>query len=121
MKRLLLVDDHDLFRQALTIVLEQHIDLEENAQAGSLAEARRVLDNLGGKVDLAIVDIDLPEGEGPELLKDLRQLGVPVIAFTGDASLEGCAQAFWAGAQEVLSTASSGEKIVETAKRLIVG
>jgi DNA-binding NarL/FixJ family response regulator len=121
MKRLLLVDDHDLFRQVLAVVLEQHTDLEEHVQAASLDEARRVLGALNGEVDLAIVDLDLPQEEGTELIEDLHALDIPVLAFTADRSLEGRARALRVGADEVLSTATSGEKILDTAKRLIGG
>jgi DNA-binding NarL/FixJ family response regulator len=120
MKRVLLVDDHDLFRQGLAVILEQHTDLKENVQARSLTEARQLLDNLGGEVvDLAIIDLDLPEGDATELIEDLRELEVPVVAFTAGGSLEGPARAYWAGAGEVLSTATSGEEIVSAAKRLV--
>jgi DNA-binding NarL/FixJ family response regulator len=120
MKRVLLVDDHDLFRQVLAVILQQHTDLKENLQAESLAQAREVLDALGGEVvDLAIVDLDLREGDPTELIERLREVEVPVLAFTAWPSLGGRARALRAGAGEVLSTATSGEEIVETAKRLV--
>ncbi len=119
MKRLLLVDDHDLFRQSLALMLEQHTDLKENVQAGSLAEARQLLDDLGRDIDLAVVDLNLPGGDATELIEDLRELQVPVLALTSTSSLERRASALRAG--EVLSTAASGEKIIDTAKRLISG
>ena len=121
MKRLLLVDDHDLFREVLALILEQHTDLKENVQAGSLAEAHRVLDEPGLQVDLAVVDLDLPEGDPTELIDDLRELDIPVLAFTSSVSLERRASALEAGAGEVLTTAISGEKILDTAKQLISG
>jgi DNA-binding NarL/FixJ family response regulator len=121
MKRGLLVDDHNLFRQVLAVVLEQHTDLKENLQAESLAEARQLLDNLEGKVDLAVVDLDLPEGDATELIESLRGLGVPVVAFTAGGSLERRARALEVGAKEVLSPATSGEEIIDVAKRLVDG
>jgi DNA-binding NarL/FixJ family response regulator len=120
MKRGLLVDDHDMFRQVLAVVLEQHTELKENLQAGSLAEAHRILDGLYRKaVDLAVVDLDLPEGDATQLIEDLCELDVPVLALTSSLSLERRASALRAGADKVLTTATSGEKIVGTAKRLI--
>jgi DNA-binding NarL/FixJ family response regulator len=62
MKRILLVDDHNLFRQALSIILERHMDLEENVQARSPAEARQAFSDLEGNVDLAVIDLNLPGG-----------------------------------------------------------
>jgi DNA-binding NarL/FixJ family response regulator len=118
MKRVLLIDDHDLFRESLAVVLEHHTDLKENVQAGSLAEARQILDDLDSKADLAIVNLDLPEGEGTELIEYLHGIDVPVLAFTTDSSLERRARALQAGADELLSTASSVEEIIGTVKRL---
>ncbi len=119
MKRVLLVDEHNLFRQVLAVVLEQHTDLRENLQAGSLAEARRVLDNLGGEVDLAVIALDLRDRDRISLIENLREIDIPVLAFTYDQSPELRAQALRAGADEVLSTANSGEEIVDAAKRLV--
>ena len=125
MKRLLLVDDHDLFRQVLALILQQHTDLKEDLQADSLAQAKKLLDDLDDhqvQVDLAVVDLDLPEGDPTALIEDLRELDVPVLALTsGSNSEEPSARALRAGADEVLSTATSGEKILETARRLISG
>jgi DNA-binding NarL/FixJ family response regulator len=119
MKRVLLVDDYDLFRQGLAVILQQHTNLKENLQTDSFAQAREVLDNLGGEVDLAIVDLDLPEGDATELIESLRELEVPVVAFTADPSPQRRARALEAGAKEVLSTASSGEEIIGVVKRLV--
>jgi len=121
MKRVLIVDDHTLFREVLAVVLEEHTDLKENVQAGSLAEARRVLADLDTKVDLAIVDLDPHDRNKINLIEDLRVVDIPVLAFTYDQSPELRAQALRAGAGEVLTLASSGEQIIDTAKRLVGG
>jgi DNA-binding NarL/FixJ family response regulator len=119
MKRVLIVDDHELFRQVLAVILEQHTDLKENVLAGSLAEARRVLADLDTKVDLAIIALDLHDRDRINLMEILREVDIPVLALAYDQSLELRAQALRAGADEVLSTANSGEEIVDAAKRLV--
>jgi two-component system response regulator DevR len=121
--RALLVEDHLLFREVLAVVLQEETDLKGNAQAGSLAEARRVLGRLSGEIDLVIVHLDLPDGDGIGLIENIREAetDVPVLALTTGRSLERRAQALRAGASEVLSTASSGEKIVGAVKQLIAG
>jgi DNA-binding NarL/FixJ family response regulator len=123
MKRVLIVDDHDLFRQVLAVVLKQYTDLRDSVQVESLAEARRVWGGLNGDIDLAIVDLDLPDGDGTELIKELRaaQPDLPVLAFTVVRSVEVRARALQAGANQVLSTATSGEKIIRAAELLVGG
>ena len=61
MIRVLLVEDHAAFREALAFLLGREPDLEVVAQAGSLAEARGAL---GGSLDVAVVDLGLPTGTG---------------------------------------------------------
>ena len=77
MKRVLLVEDHHLFRQVLAVTLKYRTDFRENIQARSLAEARQVLADSNGKVDLAIVDLDIPESGTIDLIQKLHELGVP--------------------------------------------
>jgi DNA-binding NarL/FixJ family response regulator len=119
MMRVLLADDHHLFRELLATVLQQDTNLKENVQAKSLAEARQLLRGLDGNIDLAIVDVDLSNGDGAQMIKELREVDVPVLALTLGQSLQGRALAVRAGAAEVLSTADSGDEIVRAAKRLV--
>ena len=123
MKRVLIVDDHDLFRQVLAVVLGQHTELRESVQVESLAEARRVWGGLNGKIDLAIIDLDIADGDGTELIKEFRaaQPDLPVLAFTVGRSVELRALALQAGANQVLSTATPGEKIIRAAELLVGG
>jgi len=57
------------------------------------------------------------------LIKELRaaQPDLPVLAFTVGRSVEVRARALQAGANQVLSTATSGEKIIRAAEVLVGG
>jgi DNA-binding NarL/FixJ family response regulator len=122
-KRALLVEDHRLIREGLAVILEECTDLKMTVQAGSLAEARRIWGHLPGGIDIAIVDLDLPNGEGISLIENLRETEpeIPVLALTATRKVERRAQALQMGADEVLSTASSGENIVRVVRRLVGG
>jgi DNA-binding NarL/FixJ family response regulator len=61
MRRLLLVEDHTLFREGLALLLKWRTGLGI-VQAGSLAEAERILTDAKDKPACAIVDLDLPDG-----------------------------------------------------------
>jgi len=115
-KRLLLVEDQALLREGLALLLEWGTGLR-SVQAGSLAEAGRILSEAEDKPACVIVDIDVPDGI--ELLEQLR--GLPVLAITGDRSVKRSVQALEAGADEVLPMAESAERIVDVVRQLIDG
>ena len=118
-KTVLLVDDHDLFREVLGIVLEYHTGFGKSVHAGSLAEACRILGSYGSQADLVIVNLDLPDGGGFALLREVRVAspGVPVLGLTVNAEHDLHARAFEEGAKEVLATSATCEDIVAAVKR----
>jgi DNA-binding NarL/FixJ family response regulator len=119
-KRVLIVDDHDLFRQVLGVVLEWHTDFKETVQAESLAEARLAIGGANSKIDLAIIDVDLPGEQGFKLIRELceEKPRVPVIAMTAGQDHERYGRALKSGAMEVLTTMATGEEIIDVARRL---
>lgn len=123
MIRLLLVDDHVSLRQALAFVLDRQADMSVAAQAGTLAEARAALERLGDGVDLALLDLGLPDGFGTELIPDLRAANprAPVLLLTAFSEKGYLAQAIEAGASSVLDKAADLEEIVDAARRLYAG
>lgn len=82
MPRLLLVEDHAAFRGALALVLNLRPGMEVVAECGSVAGCR----TLGGleNVDVALVDLLLPDGDGTELVAPLRRAnpGVKVLVLS---------------------------------------
>jgi DNA-binding NarL/FixJ family response regulator len=119
----LVVEDLRLFREALAVMLEEQTDLKKTIQTWSLAEARRAWERLSGDIDLAIVDLDLTNGDGISLIENLREAApdVPVLALTSARSLEQRARALRAGANEVITMDSSSDQIIDAAKRLLSG
>ncbi len=71
----MLVEDDTAFREALAFVLFGEHELEVVAQAGSLAEARQALGGgVDGRLDVALLDLALPYGDGTELIAELRRI-----------------------------------------------
>jgi DNA-binding NarL/FixJ family response regulator len=123
MKRLLLVHNNTLFREALALLLEWQMGLD-SVQAGSVAEAHRISgEPHHDEVCLAIVDIDLPNEDGIELIKELRELepDCPVLALTSTRSLQRHTQALQAEAEEVLTIGESIEELTGAVRRLAAG
>jgi DNA-binding NarL/FixJ family response regulator len=121
MKRVLFVDQHTLFRQILGMVLKWNTDLKETVEANSLAEVRQVLDNSNHRPDLAVVNLDLANGDVFELIEELRMSApaVPVLAITLRQDVDQRERALGAGAREVLTMAASPKEIVDVANQLL--
>ena len=124
--RIMLLDDHDSFRQPLAFMLEREPDLVVVAQAGSIAEAREVLVGMyeeGTRLDVAVVDLDLPDGSGTEFISELvkanrRALVLVLSAYSEQGRL---ARAIEAGAAGVLHKSSRIGEIVNAVRRLRAG
>ncbi len=118
MKRILLVEDHASFRQTLAFVFDRETEFEVVAQAGSLAEARQVIDGL--EVDLGVMDLSLPDGEGIELIKDLREANPYFAALVLTASLDRAehARAVESGAAGILHKSLGVDEIMDATRRL---
>ena len=121
MQRILLVEDHASFRQTLAFIFDQEPEFEVVAQAGSLAEARRELPGL--KADLGIIDLTLPDGEGVELIRELREANREFVALILTASLDKAehARAVEAGAAGVLHKSADVDEILDSTRRLASG
>jgi DNA-binding NarL/FixJ family response regulator len=115
----LLVEDHATFREPLAFMLNREPEFEVVAQAGSLAEARGMLEG----VDLAVVDLDLPDGNGTELIGELRALNPRgmVLVLTASAERDAYARAVEAGAAGVLNKSTSIRNVIQAARRLVAG
>jgi DNA-binding NarL/FixJ family response regulator len=71
--RILLLDDHALFREGLSRLLESEPDLEMVACCASVAEATDVLRHK--PIDLVLLDYDLGKERGFEFITQARQWG----------------------------------------------
>ena len=82
-----------------------------------MAEAMGVLEEVNQKPACIIVDLDLPEGEGTKVLKELD--GTLVLALIGSRNLQRQAEAMELGADEVLGKTEAANKIADAVDRLI--
>ena len=120
--RVLLVEDHASFRQALAFMLEREPGFEVAEQVGSLAEARRLDGKVLENVEVAIVDLALPDGDGLDLIEDFSSRP-RMMTLVLSASLEPgrFAHAVEAGASGVLHKSTPINDIVEAVRKLRAG
>lgn len=104
MIRLLLVDDHASFRELLMLRLQVETDIAVVGEVGSLRAARELLPGILHNIDVALLDLDLPDGTGSTLIPEMLQGNpkVRVIVLTASGNPQRHADAIAAGAVKTL-------------------
>jgi DNA-binding NarL/FixJ family response regulator len=121
LSRVFLLEDHAVFRRSLAFLLEREPHLEVVAEAGSLAEARQTTSKEWDEIDIAIVDLLLPDGSGTELIGEIREANpsLRVLALTIVQDPKSLERAQAMGVDEVISKAAPTQEIVGGVKRLV--
>ncbi|HUQ58722.1 response regulator transcription factor [Lentzea sp.] len=117
--RVLLVDDHEVVRRGLREMLDDEEDISVIAEAGSVGEAiaraRRTTP------DVAVVDVQLPDGSGVDLCRSLRDLGIRCLVLTAFDDEEALVGAIMAGASGYLLKQVRGQDVVTAVREVAAG
>ena len=119
--RLVIADDHNLFREALCYYLRQSSLAAEIIEASSLGEA---LDRVAAtRPDALLLDFVMPGMEGVQGVDVARQRhpGVPVVILSGNMTREQMTEALRRGAAGVISKDLTGKALVEALERILSG
>jgi DNA-binding NarL/FixJ family response regulator/signal transduction histidine kinase len=113
--RVLLVDDHASFRQSLARILDRDPGVRSVQQAGVVATARPLL----REVDVALIDLQLPDGRGADVIAELHRScpAAGIIALTGTNDSQELAAAVDAGAIGLLHKSASIDEIITAVRR----
>ncbi len=116
-ERVLVVDDERLIRYSLRESLAEEGYVVH--EAGDIAEALRVCDR--HSVDCAIFDQRLPDGEGTELMKQIKELDpdVPVIMMTAYSSVASAVEAMRAGAFTYINKPFDNDEMILNVRRAL--
>ena len=111
-----MVEDHKLYRQAIILQLERQPDIEVVGEAGSLSEARTMLEG----VDVAILDRGLPDGDGLELIDELHEASpsVKVLVISVLEELAKPREPLEAGPDAVLGKLATTDRVLATIRSL---
>ena len=119
--RLLLVEDQADFRRLMVALLARQPDLEVVAQAGSLTEARKQAVEVS--FDVAVLDLGLPDGNGADLIADLRGSNPDAAVLILSASLDSASleKAAEAGANKIMDKLATPIELIGAIRRLGTG
>jgi DNA-binding NarL/FixJ family response regulator len=100
-------------------MLNRQPDLEVAGQCGSLAECRSLGDDLAD-IDMALLDVRLPDGDGTQLIEVLRRAAprVKVLILTASFESGHLEKMAEVGADGVLDKTSDLKEIVAEVRRL---
>jgi DNA-binding NarL/FixJ family response regulator/putative methionine-R-sulfoxide reductase with GAF domain len=118
--RVLAVEDHPLMRIGIRTLLER----EGLTVAGLSATSTEAVEQAGqGNVDVALVDLSLPDAEGVDIIERLHEAvpHLPVIAFSIDASSDRVRAAVRAGAIGYLSKSTPAKRVIAALRAAAAG
>jgi DNA-binding NarL/FixJ family response regulator len=122
MGRFLIVDDHPLMRGAVRSSLELLGEAVRTEQAGSLADALRLI-GAGGRFDLVVLDLNLPDTVATSGLETLRNRfpGMPVLVVSAICDSPTVDRCLAVGASGFLPKTASPERLAAAIRAIDAG
>ena len=120
-KRILLVDDHPVVRDGLTMRIQRQPDLIVCGEANGCREALAQITTC--RPDVVVVDLILPDGSGLQLIRDIksRHPHLAVLALSMQDERIYARRALQAGAQGYLMKQEVTEQVVEAIRQVLDG
>jgi DNA-binding NarL/FixJ family response regulator len=121
MKRILIVDDHEVVRDGVKRILGEHSAQVSFGEASTSPEALRLVGE--DDWDVAILDLSLGDRSGLELLKELKLIRpkLPVLIMSMHTEQQYARRAFRAGAAGYLTKDSSRDELLKAVNKVIEG
>lgn len=119
--RIVLVDDHPVFRKGLAELVHGEPDLVVCAEADDAVTGRQRVTQ--EQPDLAIVDLSLGRGSGLDLVKDIRQQhrGIKIIVVSMFEERFYAERALRAGADGYITKAEAADRIIDGVRTVLGG
>jgi DNA-binding NarL/FixJ family response regulator len=117
--RALLVDDHALFREGLSMLMAQRFGQVDLLYAEDLAQAKALL-GAHPEIELVLLDLGLGDSEGVDSLRQLQLVtqGLSFVVLSGDDRIETIDAAISAGAVGFIPKSTRGG-VIEQALRVV--
>jgi two-component system, NarL family, response regulator DevR len=119
--RIMLVDDHEVVRSGLRVMLEGNPDLRVVAEAGTVQESISKADQ--ARPDVAVMDVRLTDGSGIEATREIRAQNpeIRVLILTSFADDEALFASIMAGASGYVLKQIRGGELVRAIRAVAAG
>jgi DNA-binding NarL/FixJ family response regulator len=112
-QKILLVDDHTLFREGLRVIIEKEDRFEIIGEAGSAKEALRLIEK--DQPDIIVMDVSLPDTNGIDLTYEIRKQwpNIRILVVSMHSKVDYIAEAFKAGATGYVVKDAASNRLIE--------
>ncbi len=116
MTRAVVIDDQEMFAQAITLLLESQPDIEMVGSATSAADGISLCNMT--QPDVAIVGYDLPDGDGASVIRAIRSVSeaTRVLILCGSSSEQSLMNVIEAGCAGYITKDKTAEMLVEAVR-----
>lgn len=121
MSKILIVDDHPIFRMGMAELLNQEVDFSVCAVAEDIAGARKALRE--HEPDMAIIDITLAKDNGLDLVKEIAsgESPIPVLVLSMHDEAVWAERAIRAGARGYIMKKEASESVITALRNISKG
>jgi DNA-binding NarL/FixJ family response regulator len=112
-KKILVVDDHPMFREGIKSIIARNPQLEVVGEAGEGKAALKLVEDL--RPDMVLLDVSLPDMNGIDLIQDIKKVlpQTRILMISMHTKLEYLTSAFQAGATGYVVKDAPSEKILQ--------
>lgn len=123
MLRVLIADDHPLFRDGLRRLVDQLGEVVEVSEAGSLPDAETLTTSRQDSFDLMLIDLRMPGMNGFEGVSLLKALvpKAPLVVISGFESRRNAEQSLEAGASGFIPKSAPSNVMLNALKLVLLG
>ncbi len=120
-KKILVVEDHPLFRAMLVQLIDKELEMEVCGEADNIKDAMAIIERTCP--DAAIVDLTLHGSSGLELIKDLkaRKIRLPVLVLSMHEENLYAERVLRAGAKGYISKNEAPAEVVAAIRKVTAG
>lgn len=120
-KRLVIIDDHPLFREGLKTILSRKAQYEVVGEAGTGREGLHMISNI--RPDLVLLDLSLPDVRGIDLIRDILEISsnIGILIVSMHSKIDYIVKSFQHGAMGYIIKELAAKTLLDGIEHILKG